>query len=884
MPSKGKNCEVLDMLTSPSGDHMFLGNGGEMGLRIANFDWHSTPLGPIESWSQSLRAVVAFLLHSPVPLVMLWGDEGTMIYNDGYSRFAADNHPHILGIPVREAWPEVADFNDNVMKVGLAGGTLAYKDHMLRLNRTGVFEDVWLNLDYSPVYDDAGLPAGVMAIVVEVTDAIRVAAALRASEARLRFLDRLGREMAVSTSADDILSTVTHMAGEELGVSICAYADMDEDQDGFTIRGDWVAEGARSIVGRYSLAAFGDVAVRNLHAGQPLIVNDNLAELPAEAAAAFRNIGIGASICMPFVKEGRLTALMAVHHREAHRWTEAELATLREVAERSWAHIQRVATEAELRTTADRLQTLNETLEARIEERSTALERSQTQFRLLVQGVTDYAIYMLDETGLVTSWNAGAERIKGYRPDEIIGRHFSSFYEEKDRASGEPTRALETARREGRFAAEGWRVRKDGTRFHASVVIDAIHDDAGELIGFAKITRDVTEREETQRELELAREALFQSQKMEAMGQLTGGIAHDFNNLLTAIRSGLELLEKRLPDEPQTRRLLENAVKATDRGAALTQRMLAFARRQELETESVDIALLVSGMMELFQRSLGPTFTIAMTFPDGLPPVAADINQLEMALLNLAVNARDAMSGGGRLVISAEACEPAGGGPVDLAEGPYVRLTVADDGSGMDRETLARAADPFFTTKGVGKGTGLGLSMVHGFARQIGGTLQLESCVGVGTQAHIWLPISDAAIQSEPAPVIVEDRQSDSVEVILVVDDDSLILMNSAALIEDMGHHVLEANSGEEALEIFLSRPDISMMMTDQAMPDMTGGELIAHVRRHRPELPIILATGYGETPSDIGPAVLRLGKPFGQSELRRAIAAVEKPNGDGSG
>lgn len=878
MRPKGKNSEVLDTLPVQSKDYAFLGDGGEMGRRIANFDWRATPLGPIGSWSQSLRAVVAFLLHSPVPLVMLWGDEGTMIYNDGYSRFAVDNHPRILGMPVRAAWPEVADFNDNVMKIRLAGGTLAYKDHVLRLNRTGVFEDVWLNLDYSPVYDDAGEPAGVMAIVVEVTDAVRSAAALRASEARLRFLDRLGRAIAIRTSADNILSIVTRMTGEELGVSICAYADMDEDQDGFTIRGDWVAEGARSIVGRYSLAAFGDLAVRSLRAGRPLIVNDNLAELPVEAAATFRSIGVGATICMPLVKEGRLTALMAVHHRAAHHWTEAELATLRDVTERSWAHIERVATEAELRTAAERLKHLNETLEARIEERSTALERSQTQFRLLVQGVTDYAIYMLDETGLVTSWNAGAERIKGYRPDEIIGRHFSSFYEEKDRDAGEPARALETARREGRFAAEGWRVRKDGTRFHASVVIDAIHDDAGDLIGFAKITRDVTEREEAQRELELAREALFQSQKMEAIGQLTGGIAHDFNNLLTAIRSGLELLEKRVPDEPQSRRLLENAVKATDRGAALTQRMLAFARRQELETESVDIAALVAGMMELLQRSLGPTFAIETAFPADLPPVAADINQLEMALLNLAVNARDAMGGGGRLAIRGEVRDVARGAVIDLAEGRYVRLTVADDGSGMDSETLARAADPFFTTKGVGKGTGLGLSMVHGFARQIGGALQLESRVGSGTEAHIWLPLSGAEPRSEQAPVHHAERGANRAEVILVVDDDALILMNSAALLEDLGHVVIEANSGEEALEKLISRPDISLMITDQAMPLMTGSELIAEARRHRPGLPIILATGYGESPSDIGLAVLRLGKPFGQSELRRAVEAVEKP------
>ena len=265
----------------------------------------------------------------------------------------------------------------------------------------------------------------------------------------------------------------------------------------------------------------------------------------------FQDIGISATICMPLVKEGRLTALMAVHHATPHEWTANELATIRDVTERSWAHVERVGIEAELRQSADRLRELNETLEARMGERSADLDRSQTQFRLLVQGVTDYAIYMLDPEGMVSSWNAGAERIKGYAPDEVIGRHFSSFYLEEDRSRGDPWRALETARREGRFAAEGWRLRKDGTRFRASVVIDPIHDDDGALIGFAKITRDVTEREQALRELELAREALFQSQKLQAIGQLTGGIAHDFNNLLMAIMSGLELLRKRVPNDPR---------------------------------------------------------------------------------------------------------------------------------------------------------------------------------------------------------------------------------------------------------------------------------------------------------------------------------------------
>lgn len=853
----------------------FLKRDGEMGSRIAEFDWSQTRLGPISRWSQSLRTIVAFIVHSPVPMVMLWGDEGHMIYNDGYAEFAGANHPRILGLPVLEAWPEVADFNANVMKVGLSGGTLAYKDHLLRLDRSGALADVWMNLDYSPVFGDDGEPAGVLAVVVETTGAVEAAATLRESEARLRFLDSLTKQTAASLDADDILAVTTRMVGEELGVAICAYADMDDDGDGFTIRGDWAAEGSSSIVGHYSLADFGIMAVDNLGAGKPLVINDNLSEIPPEAAATFQAIGIGATVCMPLVKEGRLTALMAIHHRDAHHWSANELALIREVTDRSWAHIERVGSEAELRQTAAMLRELNETLEARAQERLQALERSQIQFRLLVQGVTDYAIYMLDDEGHVSSWNAGAERIKGYAPDEIIGKHFSSFYEERDREAGEPARALGIAREQGSFAAEGWRIRKDGSRFRASVVIDAIHDDAGSLIGFAKITRDVTEREEALHELELAREALFQSQKMEAIGQLTGGVAHDFNNLLMAIRSGLELMAKRPNRDPQTERLLENCLKATDRGAALTQRMLAFARRQELATERVVLPKLVGGMMELLQRALGPSFLIETRFPADLAPVTADVNQLEMALLNLAVNARDAMPGGGTIAIAAREQDVPRGAVPDLPGGRYVRLTLSDDGSGMSAETLARAADPFFTTKGVGKGTGLGLSMVHGFARQLGGALQLESRVGRGTSAHIWLRLNEqdadeTASEAAPAPDAAGKRHR-----ILVVDDDAIILMNTSALLEDLGHDVIEANSGEEALELLKSGTMIDMLITDQAMPGMTGSELIAAVKAHRPHLPIILATGYGETPLDAGRALHRLGKPFGQKELERAVVAV---------
>jgi PAS domain S-box-containing protein len=504
-----------------------------------------------------------------------------------------------------------------------------------------------------------------------------------------------------------------------------------------------------------------------------------------------------------------------------------------------------------------------------------ALRRSQEEIRLLVQSVTDYGIYKLDPEGRVATWNAGARRIKGYEPEEILGRHFSTFYTEEDRAAGEPQRALETAAREGRFEKEAWRVRKDGTRFWASIVIDPVRGADGTLQGFAKVTRDITERRDAQLELERAREALFQSQKMEAIGQLTGGVAHDFNNLLTAVIGSLELVRKRLPAGDRNLALIDNAMQAARRGGALTQRMLAFARRQQLDPELASVAALVDGMKSLFDHTLGPGMVLDIDCPATLPPVRVDTNQVEMALLNLVVNARDAMPRGGVVAISArEVAVPAAmAASLSLEEGRYVRLQVRDQGHGMDAATLARATEPFFTTKGVGKGTGLGLSMVHGLAEQLGGGLQLESREGQGTTASLWIPVAgdDAQAPQAPVPATSTPRPLS----ILAVDDDALILVNTAAMLEDLGHEVTIAYSGREALAALAKMARVDLVVTDHAMPGMTGTQLVEEIRRSHPDLPVLLATGYAELPNGESSKVPRLNKPFLQAHLAQAIADV---------
>ncbi|TAV65897.1 hybrid sensor histidine kinase/response regulator [Rhizobium leguminosarum] len=504
------------------------------------------------------------------------------------------------------------------------------------------------------------------------------------------------------------------------------------------------------------------------------------------------------------------------------------------------------------------------------------IRQSEEQFRRLVQGVSDYAIYMLDPDGNVSSWNFGAERIKGYRPQEIIGRHFSTFYTPEDREAGLPETALGIARAEGRFEREGWRVRKDGTRFWASIVIDAIHDEEGDVLGFAKITRDITEKMETQRALEQAREELFQSQKMEAIGQLTGGIAHDFNNLLMAVLGSLEILKKRMPQDLSLTSLVDNAMQGAQRGAALTQRMLAFSRRQELHMEPIDVSGLVRGMMDMLSRSLGPLTVIETSFPVRLPTILTDPNQLEMAILNLVVNARDAMPSGGRIVLRAsEESVPSGKSPLPPAR--YVRIAVIDEGEGMDAKTVEQAITPFFTTKGVGKGTGLGLSMVQGLATQSGGRLILKSSLGEGTTAELWFPIVIAEQVTTTAADLPQREENAPRQLrIVAVDDDGLVLMNTTLMLEDLGHTVFEAMAGPEALDI-LREQQVDLVICDHAMPRMTGAQLAEAIRKEWPEMPIILATGYAEIPEGAGIANLpRLGKPFSQAQLAEAISRID--------
>lgn len=495
-----------------------------------------------------------------------------------------------------------------------------------------------------------------------------------------------------------------------------------------------------------------------------------------------------------------------------------------------------------------------------------ALHASEEQFRLLVQGVTDYAIYLLSPEGIVTNWNAGAERIKGYASDEIVGKHFSSFYTEEDRHAGLPDIALATAAREGRFEREGWRVRKDGSKFWAHVIIDPVHNHMGNLIGFAKITRDVTERRNTEEELAKAKEALFQSQKLEAIGKLTGGISHDFNNLLGVILNGLQILRMG-GDRTAQIKAIDTMERAAQRGSNLTKQLLAFARQQPLKPERVDINRVLYTFEAVLRRAVPSAINLQLQLAPDLPNVLIDEAQLEAAVLNLVVNARDAITGSGTIEVITELSDN------HCSEGtsPRVLIKVKDNGAGMSEDVIKRAVEPFFTTKPVGKGSGLGLSQVFGLAGQSGGELSISSIVGQGTCITLSLPASD-----------IRDVAHRTIGKVLVVDDQPEVLDMTAQLFDSLGYEVFSANSGEDALRVLQCDPSIDILFSDVAMPGMNGLELAINARTRFPRLKVILASGF-MTPTlreqqhcaGLGQLPL-LVKPFSLADIVRQLKAVQ--------
>lgn len=717
-----------------------------------------------------------------------------------------------------------------------------------------------------PLANDQG---GFVKIFRDRTAEHQAEAALQQSAARLGFFDELDSRLFTIRRAEEAMLAATELLGRRLGVSRCAYADVDVDQDRFWIRSDYSAPGIASSAGAYRLDLFGPRAAADMREGRTLIVHDVIAELgPDEGLETFRGIGIDAIICCPLVKHGRLTAMMAVHQNHPRDWLPSEVTLVREVVERCWAHVERVGAEMRLRESEERLRlavehadigfwdvdTIQDTLVWPV--RTKAMFGIQADVPVTLQDFYD-GLHPEDRDATIEAFAAAIDPAR------------RALYDVDYRTVGRDDGVVRWVAAKGRgiFSAAGQCLRVTGTAVEITARKQA-EEELRELNATleARIANAIAEREAVQ-------EALRQSQKMEAMGQLTGGVAHDFNNLLTPIVGTLDMLQRRGVGGEREQRLISGAVQSADRARTLVQRLLAFARRQPLQPVSVDVAKLVNGMGDLVASTTGPQIRVVVDAPADLPAAIADPNQLEMALLNLSVNARDAMPEGGTMRISACTEWVCNGHRSRLPTGDYLCLSVADTGIGMDADTLARSVEPFFSTKGVGKGTGLGLSMVHGLASQLNGALTIQSSPGLGTNVELWLPRSmtlpTAALRTEEA---AEQRSPRGIA--LLVDDEELVRASTSYMLADLGYRVIEAASGEEALQLLGTGQHVDLIVTDHLMPGITGTDLARRARFSRPGTAILLVSGYAEH-EGLDPDLPRLTKPFRKSELAASLARL---------
>jgi len=716
----------------------FLTGGGEAGALISAYDWSCTPLGALESWPQSLRTAVNLLLRSPVPVVMLWGEDGIMLYNDAYSVFAGRRHPELLGSKVREGWPEVADFNDNVMRVGLAGGTLTYKDQELTLYRHGRAEPVCMDLNYSPVVDESGEPAGVICVLADTTDRVR-------AERRREALLKLDERLRSAGEAGQVAYASAELLGEALGACRVGYGDIDPQAGIITGGRTWSLPGLPDVAGLHEFNNYGTY-ITELRAGRVVAIMDvDKDPRTVDRAASFRAIGIRACLDVPVMETGGVVAEVFVHSTTPRVWHEEDANLAHEIAERTRATIARKKAEQELRE-------LNETLERRVEERTA--------------------------------------------------------------------------------------------------------------------------------ELMQAEEALRQAQKMEAVGQLTGGIAHDFNNLLAGISGSLELLEKRLAERRTNglERYIGAAQTSARRAAALTQRLLAFSRRQTLDPQPTNVNKLIAGMEELIRRTVGPSIELEVVGAGGLWITKIDAAQLESALLNLAINARDAMPKGGRITVETanKWLDERGAKSRELTPGQYLSICVSDTGAGMTPQVIERAFDPFFTTKPLGQGTGLGLSMIHGFVRQSGGQVRIYSELGKGTTMCLYLPRFAGEVATEESETATE-LPSGTGEIVLVIDDEPVVRMLIVEVLSEAGYLALEAEDGATGLKLLQSSERIDLLITDVGLPGgMNGRQVADAARTTRPNLKVLFVTGYAENAvvgnGHLDPGMAVITKPFVMAELGNKV------------
>jgi PAS domain S-box-containing protein len=783
---------------------------GEMVRRIQELDWSTTPLGHRNGWSRSLELSVAMILAAGFPMAIRWGAELVVIYNDAYRSILRDKHPGALGRPLREVWweiyPELGPLNEAILR-GERGAFFA-EDHPWTIRREdGAAEDARFTISYSPIPDETTPNGigGVLATCIETTERVRKEAALQVLN------DRLETEIAQRVRERDRIWRVSE---DLLGVL---------NFEGYfsSVNPAWT-----------NLLGWTEDEIKRMHVGELMHPDD-----APHSNERRRQLA-----------EGVPTVRMEIRFRHkdgSWRWIYWTMTVEQGLIYVIGRHV-----------TADRLA-------------AEALRESERQFRLFAEAVTDYALIRLDPHGIVSGWNAGAQRIKGYAEHEIVGKHFSDFYTAEDRAAGIPQRALATAVQSGTYSAEGWRVRKDGSLFFASVVIDSIYDENGELIGFAKITRDITERREAEEKLRRAQEQLAESQKMEALGQLTGGIAHDFNNMIMVVSGNAQVLKQRL-HEPRNLRAVEAIELAAARGETLTRQLLAFSRRQALDPTTISLRQRLAGFRDLLASSARGDIKLTIDISRNIWPVAVDLHELELALVNLTVNARDAMPEGGSIMITARNIRLQPENTPERLNGEFVALMVTDTGCGIEPDILPKVFEPFFTTKQLDKGTGLGLSQVYGLARQSGGTASIRSAPGKGTTVTIYLPRSSRPVSEPP---INDEQQPPGRETVLLVEDNPDVEEVARMLLEELGYHVRHAQSAHAALQLLASGEAIDLVFTDIVMPgELDGLSLARHIKEEYPDVAVLLTTGYAKAVNTLEAGFPVLRKPYQLSALARAL------------
>lgn len=879
-------------------DFSFLSSKSGMAGLISRLDWSETALGPVSRWPQSVRTTVALILHSPVAIVTLWGEDGVMIYNDAYARFAGTRHPGLLGSNVRDGWPEVADFNDNVMKAGLAGETLSYSNQMMQLNRTGAMEDAWLDLDYSPIIGEAGTSIGVMAIVVDTTDKIRAEAQLRSHQERLsRMFQQTPGFMAIVAGPGHVFE----MAND-------AYIKL---------------VGGRDVVGKPLLEAIPEVKGQGydemldevLASGKPFFgrgASVNLKRQP-DAPVEERFVDF---VCQPlFDDDGRTTGVFMqgndvteAKRLEADRQREAHvLAVLNRLgadvaAELDQGKVIQMITDAGVELTGAQFGAF---FYNAIDEKGASytlyalsgvpreafskfpMPRPTAIFRPTFKGeelIRSDDIMKDPRYGLSKPHHGmppGHLPVRSYlavpvvsRSGEILGGLFFGheepciFQPEHETlmagAAGQAAIALDNARL---FEAAE---RELAERRKAEAALQHMNAELEE-----RVSEQIAERLKMEEELR-------QSQKMEALGQLTGGVAHDFNNLLQVIAGNLQLLGKDVTDA-RMRRRIDNALAGVDRGSKLASQLLAFGRRQPLDPKVINIGRFIDDMEDMLRRAIGEAIEIETIRGEGSLNALVDPTQIQNALLNLAINARDAMDERGRLIIEIRGAtldETYARRHQDVTPGRYVLLSMTDTGSGMTPDVLEQAFEPFFSTKPAGKGTGLGLSMVYGFVKQSGGHIRITSKPGSGTTVRIYFPAIEHGEEEVPQPEAQSGPVLGGGETILVAEDDDEVRATVVELLGDLGYRILAATDASSALDIIEGGAHVDLLFTDVVMPGpLSSTELARRIQARYPDIAILFTSGYAENVIVHGGRIDRgvslLLKPYTRESLARKMRQV---------